>query len=687
MAKLCFDNGFTLHLQTDGENFLGIGTVEHHGRILRSDALPWTVYAESETGIRFADFSLLGIERDGEAQILVLHAHGSRMPRIQEGDAMGDDRLRTRRIGSASARMRWRFRPVKQSRLHGADWDGLAWTIEIDCAGHPLHWILEEATWEIGGSAEGCTLIQRDMSSIRPEQPVTRDSAFTTTEKFQLGTHVGSYPMDMMPRGAGSSHLDFQAKGDYALALFCERPSLSRSRIDKFAGEDVIHYLDRPFFPLGERVAAPERTLMVHRSGTTLARHAWRNLWLDLQAVVRDRILAYYGMHAEIPEPTFSAHLWDAELKRRGSDWRLPLMDILPDAARMGWRWLYTFGVWESATSDPQAYPGQTICCPYAFRYAQEFGGDTGMRQLCDVAHANGISVSQWFSNHLSRYAPILREHQDWVLKEPDGDPYDASYHILNTGRMRSPYGAELEGQVRSVQQRTGLNGAFWDSFHNLGITAVDWGAPDRAPQANEIFRMLGRLQQAGYRACRPETITIFGCGQAGVFGASPDQFRRRLWSDTVENDDIFALTDSYTNFFCRNGDAAADGQLTAERYFWMAAHRVLVTPSADPWADGATSNRPRLPGGHHAEAFARVNHQYNAALPRMRRMRLVEGGDHVLWLDDAGRPACVWPIRDGRLRYTGRAISALSKRPATSSDGYLPLRAGEVLLLDPSAA
>jgi hypothetical protein len=491
--------------------------------------------------------------------------------------------------------------------------------------------------------------------------------------------------MDMMPRGAGSAHLDFQAKGDRALALFTERPSLTRSRIDKFAGEDVIHYLDRPFFPLGEQVSAPERTLLVHRADAPLARHEWRNLWLDLQAEVRDRILGHYGMRAEVPEPTFSAHLWDAELKRRGADWRLPLIETFPEAARLGWRWLYTFGVWDSATSDPNPAPNQNICCPYAFRYADAFGGSAGMKELIDAARANGIAVSQWFANHLSRYAPSLKQHPDWVLKEPDGSPYDASYFILNTGRMRSPYGAELERQVLAVHQETGLDGAFWDSFHNLGVTAVDWGAPDKAPQAEEIFRMLGRLQQAGYRACRPETVTIFGCGQAGIYGFTREQFRRRLWSDTVENDDIFALTDTFVGFFSE-GDAAGTGQLSAERYFWMAAHRVLHTPGANVWNDRDDPSSLRLPGGPYAEAFARVNRQYTAALARMRRMRLVEGGGLVLWLDDADRPACVWAIRDGQLPFTGRAVNALGGS-ATIARGLLPLTAGEVLLLDPATA
>ena len=71
---------------------------------------------------------------------------------------------------------------------------------------------------------------------------------FTTT----AGAWGGSYPMDMLPRCAGAAPLDFQVKEDLALCLFTERPSLSRARLEKCADENVIHYLDRAFFPLTE---------------------------------------------------------------------------------------------------------------------------------------------------------------------------------------------------------------------------------------------------------------------------------------------------------------------------------------------------------------------------------------------------------------------------------------------------
>jgi len=684
MTTITLTGGFSLDVQTQGNRFIGIGTVTFRGQPLRADTLPWTLYFESETGVRFADFILNEVVQQGETVTLDLTAHGSRMPRVQEGDAMGDGRIRTRFLDPVEAQVRWTFRPTCLT-LHGIEWAGLAWTIAVESPGHPIHWLIEETTWEIGGAAEGCTLIQRDMSTIWPEQPVSRNSAFTTMEKFATEGWGGSYPMDMMPRGAGASHLDFQSKDSLALALFAGRPGLTRSRIDKRSGENVIHYIDRPFFLLGEKVEAPERTLLVHQAAAPLQRHERRNLWLDLQADVRDRILANYGMRHEVLSPTVWAHLWDDDLRRYGADWIAPLQQLLPELARLGFRSVFTHHPWEGPTGDPRNVEGViqgNICSPYTFCWDEAFGGVAGMKGLIDEGRRNDISILQWFGLQLHRDAQVFKDHPDWRLLEPDGEAYDASYYILNCGRMRGPFGDWLEQQIMDLRQGSGLDGIFWDSLHNLGVSAVDWTGTDKAPQAEEIFRLMGRLQQAGFQSQRPETVTIFGCGNAAIYGFSCDKFRRRLWQDTVDNDDLFALIDTGIGFFGDEASPWVTGQISPSDYFKMAAWRCPMAAPANPWTGDSELKKPVLPGGAKAGAFARVNHQYNAALPHMIRPQASADGSHVLYLDHNGRPSCVWALADGAFPFNGEAITAVEGLQGEVTNGYLRLRAGEVYLL-----
>jgi hypothetical protein len=682
---LRFPNGVTLSLAMDGERFLGIGEVACGGMPLRSGVLPWTLYTESDQGMRFADSTLARIEREGDTCTLVLLATGSWLPRLQAADAMGDARIATRRARPPQAELRWTFRPLAE-RIAEHDCVGLAMQVSFSCPGHPVHWLIEDATWELGGSAACATLIQQDVSTIGLEQTVAPGAAFSTIEKFFTDGWGGAYPMDMLPRAAGASILDFQVKDSHVLMLFAERPGLTRARLEKFADEDLIHYTDRPFVALAERAVFPERKLLVHRRAQPFKRHEWRNLWLDAFCEVRARIHAAYGFRAEEPLPTVWSHLWDAELAKLGAAWHQPLIEALPRYRDLGFRQVFTHGVWESVTSDPARSPGDgNICAPYDYRFAEAYGGAAGMKALTGAARAAGLQVMQWFSFHFSKFSPLWKQHPDWVLREANGDPWDGNYHILWSGRMRSGYGEHFRESIARLHEEAGLDAIFWDSFQNLGVTCIDWQAPDKAPQAEEIWRMQAELQRRGFTSQRPEITTIFGVGTVAMFGFADDKFRRRLWNDTVRNDDAFALLDCAPAFFGDHDPFTAD-RLDPERYFWLLAHRCVPAMPARPWTAALGAGvAPELPGGELAERYGRANRLYGAALPRMRRLRLVEGGGHVLWLDAAGQPAVIWAFRAGQAYFSGPVREADGDRRYQAT-GVLELAAGQVYLLGAAA-
>ena len=669
-----FSNGFSLQLAINGSECLGIGAVSYKGTPLRSTLLPWTVYTESEhaeEAVRFETFHLKEVRKNGEAVEVVLLSQGRWMPRAQEADMMGEARIKTRRVHAPEAEFTWTFRPVTE-RLYENEWQGLAVQISYSCPGYPIHWLLETSTWEIGEAAAGCTLIQQDISAIQLAQAVEEKSAFSTIEKFFTDGWGGAYPMDMLPRAAGAAICDFQVKGNTALCLFAEKPGLTRARLDKFADENVIHYIDRAYFPLGAKVQAPERKLLVLQAAEPFPRHVVRNLWLDCFTEVRRRILAYYNFELEVPQPCIGAHLWDAHLKERMAAWPEPLANDLAEYARMGFRQVFVHGVWDSVTSDTTPGIEGNICCPYSFHYAPAFGGPEEMKKLNDTAEANGLRLMQWFSFHLSRMAPVWKEHPDWVMKEANGDPWDGNYGSLWSGRVRSGFGDWFKNQILDVKKDTGIAGIFWDSYQNLGVTCIDWSSPDKGPQADEIFRFQGELQRAGFRQ-RVEIITIFGVSQVATFGFSNDKFRRRLWDDFIAGDQAFTMMDCSPAFFTSENMLTED-KVSPSKYLWMAAHRSIPGLGGDPW--GVTpQERTRFPGGDQAAAYARVNHLYNKALPQMQRLRLQPGGTHVVWLDAKGAPAILWTFEDVVPALQGTATD-LETGEVTRLDGNTALKA-----------
>jgi hypothetical protein len=674
---------FCLELQIKDGRFLGIGAVTYGKTPLRSPSLPWTFYTESDQGVRFEEFKLVKVSKSpGGGRTIVFTSAGRWLPRIQDADAMGDARIMTRRATVPTATFHWTFRPIAE-RIQENEWPGLAMQLTVSSPGVPLHWMIEDTTWEIGGAAGGATLIQQDVSTMDLEQSVQKTSAFSTIEKFFTDGWGGSHPMDMLPRAAGSAICDFQTKGDLALCLFAEKPGLTRARLEKFADEALIHYTDRPFVPLAEKISLPERKLLVYRHPQKLKRHEWRNLWLDCFTEVRRRILAVYDFKLEVPEPCVGAHLWDDDLKARGAKWFEPLQAALPEYGRLGYRGMFTHGVWESVTSDDDPKVSGNICCPYAYRFAEKFGGAEGMKRLNATAAKAGVRIFQWYAPQLSRFAPVWKEHPEWLLREANGDPWDAGYtNVLWSGRMHGDFGREMLRQIKQVKRDTGIDGAFWDSYQNLGVTCIDWQGKEKMPQAEAMWRIQGELQRTGYRQ-RCEVVTIFGVSQVAMYGFEDDKFRRRLWADTVRNDDAFALLDCSPAFFSKGIPPISAERINPALYFWLAGHRALPSAGAQPWGETPNPKHagPRLPGGELAEEYGKVNHLYNAALPHMQRLRVVENGTHTLWLDKKNKPTVIWVFRDTTISHRGTVID-LADGLRSSVDGKLTVQAGHVYRL-----
>ena len=274
-----FQNGLELEVIVEGNRFLGIGELRYQGTPLRSGALPWTVYTESELGLRFDTFCLKEIKQDADAVTIEFTGGGQWLPRIQDADAMGDARFKTRRLRNPTATFRWTFRAIEE-RIEENVWTGIAMKLSIFEPRRPDP--LAIGRHDLGDrwrccrlhiDTAGCLDHRLRTGSCRGER-VQHHRAIFTDDADAWG---GSFPMDMLPRAAGSAICDFQTKGDLAICIFAERPGLTRARVEKFDDELVIHYSDRSFFPLSTSVQSPERKLIVYRHHAPLARHERRN--------------------------------------------------------------------------------------------------------------------------------------------------------------------------------------------------------------------------------------------------------------------------------------------------------------------------------------------------------------------------------------------------------------------------
>jgi hypothetical protein len=380
------------------------------------------------------------------------------------------------------------------------------------------------------------------------------------------------------------------------------------------------------------------------------------------------------------------AHLWNKELDIYGREWVNPLIDVLPAYHRLGFLDVFTHGVFVGSSTDPKNRT-KNICCNYEYRFADEFGGNAVMKKVIDAAHARGMRVWHWFGLQFDQDSRLWREHPDWILREVSGDPWDSGYRTLQCGRLRSGYGKYLLDAINRIKDETGLDNIFWDSYQNMGAICVDWHAPDKAPQIEELWRFQADLQRHGYVDQRCETATIFGIANVQVY-AFDDEIEgsvglyRRKWSTLVENDEAFAWLDASPGFF--SDRPFTRDRFSPDKYFWMAAHRALPCFDARPWGPehkGAPLPGPYLPGQELAEEYGRVNWLYLAALPFMHRLRVTEGGRYALWLDAANAPSVLWVFQDVEFGFSGIVVD-LESKVACGSGRTKSLKAGRVYLL-----
>jgi len=297
----------------------------------------------------------------------------------------------------------------------------------------------------------------------------------------------------------------------------------------------------------------------------------------------------------------------------------------------------------------------RNICVNYDYHYAEEFGGIAGMKRLVDEAHRLGIRMWQWCGMALHDRSKIWKEHPEYILHEANGDPWDAAYRFGCLGDFRTGFRDYMFDCMKTAREGAGIDGIFWDSYQNFGATGVNWKAPDKAPHTEEIWRFQAELQRLGY-SHRCEVTTIFGVSNVQMYGFDDSEnshwngLRRRTWSRSVENDEAFAWLDCGLGFF--SADSFTRERLSPKYYFWLMGHRCVPWLDARPW--GPTVNgknmpggAPKLPGGELAEQYARCNHIYNEMLPRMHRLRLVDGGKYALWLDKQNKPSVIWAFQE----------------------------------------
>ena len=169
-----------LELLTDGDAFLGIGRVWIGDTQLRSGSAPWRVEVRTPDGVRFERFALQNISTQGDETRLELLAMGERGLR---GDAFDDFEVPLMRFSlrsgeQVSDRLTWILRP-DALELDGEQFIGFSYALEWASKERAIYHLSVLATWELGGSVEGVTILHQRQCTI-PSAQLSRDGYWSS---------------------------------------------------------------------------------------------------------------------------------------------------------------------------------------------------------------------------------------------------------------------------------------------------------------------------------------------------------------------------------------------------------------------------------------------------------------------------------------------------------------------------
>lgn len=613
-----FPNGLNLKVlvtdtQVAGISEIALGTV----RFRNPSAPPLAPLVETTEGGIYASCTYRGCRVAGDGSVVVDTELG-----VQNGE---------------SDRLEWHLAPHEVT-VGTLTYQGLAyWYVFRSARNHVLQ-IADRATWELGGSPLGVTVVDQNSYAYQAAYPISADSTYCSVS----GT-----------RFVGGEALEYQFANDGAL----------------------LSYFAHPAFIRYARTGSPEFISLRndHQFGATLtaetvptyvvyASKGSPDLWLRARDFAYDRARREVGIRRDVPLPIANVWLDWEEAAEIGADkcYRKIITDYLPVVARCGFKRIMIHDAWVGGGcghTDLVANP--------------EHGGEKGLKELCDAAHARGIGVIAWFGpGELSTKSPVLKEHPEFVLKGREGRPVTTySWPDVTAVDLTGPWIDYALSHLRHIREATGLDGFWLDSYVNF-THAISCATRElEIAQAAALPRYHAEIQELGY-ITYTESSSDFGIKGNGlqVGGLdSPDP----NWP--VPED--FVDTSPYTGSWSTDNEVRlAEGLAEGDRYFRYLANKCAPLIYWRRFRDRADW----------LQKLATANLAYDSVVQHLDQRQLLPDDRGVKWISADGQTRVFFAYRAQSLAVPAGAklLRMPEMKPASVSNGSCQLEAGSVWLL-----
>ena len=515
-----------------------IGDIHIAGRRVRNPATRFCPWFDTFEGDVFRDFFFLSFEQRGATTVLRTKALSDPDALFRERrDSSGDPCFRNASWDAApqEARLDICFEPA-EAEIDGRKFTGFRYWFEYE-GNLPIHRIVDRQTWEIGGNLDDVSICLRNWLTP-PRMKITRETTYSTVGLDNWATLL---PGNLWGRWSLLPGFDMQYGKSGILVGWFDQVSLIRTVVETNAGDDSLRVLDMHMFAQANKVTTNPKTIL-HCPDQLDAVDAL-NLWTWIQDRELERGQAQFGIPKEEPPGiTFSLNVW------KNVNFDTTYEEVIDVASEFGGDYVFIDVIFEHEEAyneqlramipPPQQQGtilqkrwGQNMCCVLDWKVNDVWGGEAGLKRLCDRAGAKGVKVLSWMSTHASPNSylndttrPETKELARgaggvFAGKESGRHPdtgYPASCWTFN---MNTPVTEWLRDSLIGVCQRTGLAGYLWDSFSNLGWWQVDYSQGDMRPQFDRMAHLYAELAKAGLYI-KPEALVSFSnhscCGLHG---------------------------------------------------------------------------------------------------------------------------------------------------------------------------
>ncbi len=661
---LRLSNGVEIELRFEGEAFLGLGEIRAASVPVRSGAWPLRPQIATAEGLRYERLELIEtVQEDGGylLRVKLIGSAGGPHPRFDYYRPMISTELPDTPVEDL---LEWRLAPLRQE-IGSETWEGMSYSYRFLSDQRRIHRLLDWGTWEVGGRAEGNLLISRACFSP-VEAQLTRAGRYTTSEEYgPSADDVEGTFMQLRPRFGAMQCFDYEWNPRGSLLLAWDRPDYINGLVHKEAGSDWVQVIDEHWFELTGDARPPARWVLFRPAGREETVWEGRTRWMRCWQWSRE----HYGHQVGIA-PVRAPLMYQVEATpalgrpETGIAISEHLRDvILPRAAQLGFEAVFFGPRWQCALAED--LPGtlnnnaHSICAPYDYRFAEQWGGDKLMREVCDTGKRLGVAAMPWLAAHITTLfpdSPLLKDHPDYLVRDIFGGHYSGGYAEIASGDLAGGFGDRWFECLRHNVEEVGVQAWFFDSYPNLAAMPVNYADPQLRPGIKRLWEFQAWCQERGVyweiEGDGPFGIASCGIGGAGTgAGQHTGMFHGNFFSDYA-GERAYSLIDANLRVEEKWIDA---GWVDPTDYFRSLAARGPLCPITHPDA-------PTL-WGWVTDDVVSWNRAYAQVRDVMDVPRLLPDDAGVIWNSASQPGAVIWSFgrKDLALPCRGQVTDLLS--------------------------